>query len=83
MKYVCTHEQIQEWRQRIGYISSHLVKKTFEYSTQFYPGVSHEGELMPKKSAVEIFPAMPDSLCGFCRNKETFSVDAVGNTYLG
>ena len=38
---------------------------------------------MPKMSAVEIFPAMADSLRGICRNKETFSVDVVENTYAG
>ena len=38
---------------------------------------------MPKKSAVEIFLAMADSLRGVRRNKETFSVDVVENTYSG
>ena len=32
---------------------------------------------MPKKSAVEIFLSVADSLRGVCRNKETFSVDVV------
>ena len=62
VKYAWTNEQITEWRKRLGYISSNLMKKTFESSTQFYAGVRHEREVMPKKSAVDIFPAMSDSL---------------------
>ena len=38
---------------------------------------------MPKKSAVEIFTAMADSLRSVLRNKETFPVDVVENTYAG
>ena len=53
------------------------MKKTFESSTQFYVGVRHEREVMPKKSAVGRFPAMSDSLRSVRRNKETFSVDVV------
>ena len=83
MKYVWNHEQIKEWRKRLGYISSHLVKKTFVSSTQFYPGVRHEREVMPKKSDVEIFPATADSLRVVPCNKETFSVDVVENKYAG
>ena len=33
VKYAWNNEQITEWRQSIGYISSNLVKKTFELST--------------------------------------------------
>ena len=36
---------------------------------------------MPKKSAVGIFPALADSLRDVRRNKETFSVDVVEDTY--
>ena len=59
------------------------MKKTFEYSTQFYPGVRHEREVMPKKSAVEIFSAMTDSLRSIRQNKETFSVGVVLDTHAG
>ena len=83
VNYVWTHKQIQEWRQRLCYISSHLVKRTIASSTQFYPGLRHEREVMPKKSAVERFPAMADSLRSVRRNKETFSVDVVENTHAG
>ena len=38
---------------------------------------------MPKNSAVEIFPAMPDSLCNVRCNKETFSVDVVEDPHTG
>ena len=38
---------------------------------------------MPKTSAVEIFTSLSDPLRGVCRNKETFSVDLVENTYAG
>ena len=57
------------------------MKKTLESSTQFYPGVRHEREVMPKKSAVERFTAMNDSLQSIRRNKETFSVDVVLDTH--
>ena len=60
-----------------------MIRKTFESSTQFYAGVRHEREGMPKKSAMERFPAMPDSLCSVRRNKESFPVDVVEDTYTG
>ena len=66
VKIVWTNEKIQEWRQRIGYVSSHLVKKKFTNSTQYYPGVRYEREVMPKKSDVERFPGLSDSLRGVC-----------------
>ena len=56
------------------------MKKTFESYTQFYAGVRHERELMPKKLAVDRFPAMSDSLRSVRRNKKTFSVDVVVDT---
>ena len=83
VKYVWADKQITEWRQRLGYISSCLVKKTFESSTQFYPSVRHEREVMPKKSEVERFPAMTDSLRSIRRNKETFSLDLLLDTRAG
>ena len=83
VKYAWTNDQITEWRQHLGYISSSLVRNTFEPSTQFYAGVRHEQELMPKKSAVQIFPAVPDSLRNVRRNKETFYVDVVEDTHDG
>ena len=33
VKFVWTNEKIQEWRQRLVYVSSHLVKKKFASST--------------------------------------------------
>ena len=59
------------------------MKKTFANSTQYYPGVRHEREEIPKKSAVEIFPALADSLRSVLRNKEMFSVDVLEDTYAG
>ena len=44
-----TNEKIQEWRQRLGYVSPHLIKKKIDNSTQDYPGVRHEREVVPKK----------------------------------
>ena len=38
---------------------------------------------MPKKSAVEIFLAMPDSLRNVFRNKEMFYIDVVEDTHAG
>ena len=52
VKFIWTNEKIQEWRKRLGYVISHMAKKMFASSTQYYPGVRHERELMPKKSAV-------------------------------
>ena len=80
VKYVWTNEQITEWRKRLGFISSNMVKNTFESSTQFYAGVRHEREVMPKKLVVDRFPAMSDSLRSVRRNKKTFSVDVVVDT---
>ena len=74
MKIVWTDDKIQEWRQRLGYVSPHLVKKTFENSTQDYPGVRHDWEVVPKKSAVVRYPSLYDPMCGILCNKETFSV---------
>ena len=81
VKYAWTEEQITEWPQSLGDISSNLVKKTFDSSTQFYAGVRHELEVMPKKSAVGRFPAISDSLRSVRRNKENFSVDVVLDTH--
>ena len=83
VKIVWNNYKIQEWRQRLGDVSSHLVKKTFDNSTHDYPGVRHEQETIPKKSAVGIFPRIFDPMRGICRNKETFSVDLLENTHVG
>ena len=83
VKYAWNNEQITEWRQRLDYIHSSLVRKTFESSTQFYAGVRHEREVMHKKRTVEIFLAMHYSLRNVLRNKETFSVDVVEDTHAG
>ena len=81
VKYAWNNEQITEWRKRLDYIHSSLVRKTFELSTQFYVGARHEREVMPKKSAVERFPAIPDSLSNVRRNKEFFSLDVMKDTH--
>ena len=39
-------EKIQELRKHLGYVSAHLVKKTFEASTQDYLGVRHKREVV-------------------------------------
>ena len=83
VKHFWTNEKIQEWRQCLGYVSSHLVRNTFATSTQDYPGVIHEWDLMSKKSAVEIFPSLSDTLRGISRNKETFFVDLLEDTHAG
>ena len=57
------------------------MKKTYESSTQFYAGVRHERELMPKKLAVDRFPAMSDSLRSIRKNKDNFSVYVVVDTH--
>ena len=80
MKIFWTNEKIQVWRQCLGYFSTHVVKKTFDKSTQYHPGVRHEHEVMHKRSAVVIFPGLSDPMCGIFRNKETFSVDLLENT---
>ena len=78
-----TNKKIQEQRQRLGYVRYHLVKKTFKNSTQDYPGVRHEREVMPKKLAVVIFPSLSDPMRVIRRNRETFSVELVENTHVG
>ena len=80
---VWSNEKIQEWRQHLGYVIPNLVKKTFENSTQDYPGVRHKQEVMPKKSAVVRFPSLSDPMCSISCNKDTFSVDLLENTHAG
>ena len=50
----------------------HLVKKTFEGSTQDFPGVSHELAVMHRKSEIVIFPSFPDPMRNIRRNKDNF-----------
>ena len=64
VKIVWNNEKIQEWRQHLGYFSPHLVKKTFNNSTQDYPGVRHKWQFMPKKSAVVRFTRLSDPMRG-------------------
>ena len=64
VKIVYTNKNIQEGRQRLGYVSPCLVKKTFDNSTQDYPGVRNEREVMPKKSSVVRFPSLSDPMPG-------------------
>ena len=59
------------------------MKKNFEKSTQYYPGVRHKQEVIPKKSAMVILPSLSDPMRGILRNKETFSVDLLENTHTG
>ena len=80
---VWTNEKIQEWRQRLGYFIPHLINKTFDNSTQDYPGVRHKREVIPKKLAVVIFTSISDPMRGIRRNRETFPVDLVENTHTG
>ena len=44
VKIAWTDKKIHEWKQRLGYVSSHLVKKIFEAFNHDYPGVRHERE---------------------------------------
>ena len=82
-RIVWTNEKIQELRQRLGYVIPHLVKKTFDNYTQYYPGVSHEREVMPKKSSVVRFPSLSGPMRGIRHNKETFSITLLENTHAG
>ena len=83
LKTTWTNEKIQEWRQRLGYVSAYLVKKTFEAHTQDYPGVRHGREVTPKKYSVVVFTRLPDPMRGIIFNKETFSVDFLEDTHAG
>ena len=69
---VWTNEKIQEWRQRLGYINPHLIKKTFDHYTQDYPEVRHKRDVMHKKLVVVIFPSLSDPMHGIFRKKEAF-----------
>ena len=62
-------DKIQEWRKRLGCISAQLVKKTYEASTQDYPGVRHKCEVMSKNSDVVIIISLPDPMNDICCNK--------------
>ena len=66
------NKKIQEWRHRIGYVSTHLVKKTFEASNKDYLGVSHESKVILNNSALVRFPSLPGPMHGIRRNKEMF-----------
>ena len=59
------------------------MKKVFENSTQYYPGVRHEREVMPKKLDVVRFTSLSDPMRGICHNKEMFSVELLVNTHAG
>ena len=83
MNITWTNEKIQERRQRLGYVSAHLVKKTFDDSTQNYPGVRQEYEVMPNNSSKVRFTSLPDPMPGILCNKETFSVDLLEDTHAG
>ena len=69
VKFVWTNEKIQEWRQCLGCVGSHMVNKTFASSTQYYTGVRYDREVMPKNSFVERFPDFSDSLRCVRHNK--------------
>ena len=76
-----TNEKIQEWRHHLGHVSTHILKKTFEASTNDYPGASHDREFMPKKSSVVRFTRLPDKMRSISRNNEKFSVDITEDTH--
>ena len=78
-----TNKKIQEWRHRIGYVSAHLVKKTFEAYTKDYPGVRHERKVIMNKSALVTFPSLLDTLRGIHRNKEIYLVDVMEFNHAG
>ena len=59
----------------------HLIKKTFEASTQDYPSARHEREVMRKKYDVVIFTSIPDPMRTIRCNKENFSVDLPEDTH--
>ena len=77
------NDKIQDWRQCLGYVSAHLVKKTFETSTQDYSGVRHDCEVTTKKSSVVSFPILPYPVCSIRFNKESFSVYVLEDTHSG
>ena len=62
VKLVWMNRNIKEWNQRLGYVSNRITKNNFEAYTQYYPGVQHEREAMPKKSEVLLFMILPDPL---------------------
>ena len=76
-----TNEKIQEWRHHLGHVSTHILKKTFEASTNDYPGASNDREFMPKKSSVVRFTRLPDKMRSISRNNEKFSVDITEDTH--
>ena len=59
------------------------MKKNFDNSNQYYPGVRHKREVMPEKLSVVRFPGLFDPLRGMRCNKETVSVDLLENTHAG
>ena len=69
--------------QHLGYVRAELVKKTFEASTQDYPGVRHERGVMPKKSYVVRFSSLTDPMHIICCSKKHFSVDLLEDTQCG
>ena len=77
------NEKIQEWRQLLRYVISHLVKKNFQASNQYYPSLRHEQEVMPNKSDMVRFTSIPDPTRGVHCNKENFPVDLLEDTHAG
>ena len=78
-----TNKKIQEWRQRLRYVSAHLVKKIFETYNQDLPGARHACEVMQEKSYVVRFPSLPDPMRGIRHNKNFFKVDVTEFTHDG
>ena len=76
-------ENIQEWHQSIGYLITRVVNRVFEASTQDYPGVRHEHEVMHKKLDVLKFPIITYPMRSIWRNRETFLADAVEFNHAG
>ena len=83
VKLVWMNRNIKEWNQRLGYVSNRITKNNFEAYTQYYPGVQHEREAMPKKSEVLLFMILPDPLRNIWCNKEPFLADIMEFTHNG
>jgi Reverse transcriptase (RNA-dependent DNA polymerase) len=66
-----TH-QLAEWRERLGFVSEEVVKKTFLATTQLVPSVKHENEDNPKDFHVSRFPFLKSKLL-----RETWYIDPV------
>ena len=83
VKLVWTQENIQEQCQRLGYTRPRVLKKTFEASSQDYPGVRQDHDVLPNKSLVVSFPILTNTISVINRNKENFYVDVAERAQSG